>query len=308
MIPPYTVRRPASSCFRSLRGWRHHLLQWGEPSMATPHRPPLVLLHGWMDVAASFQFMVDALAEERFILAIDWRGFGLSEPQQGRAWPDHYGMHDYLGDLDGLLDAELGADAPVDLLGHSMGGNVAMLFAGIRPQRIRRLVNLEGFGLPGQDDDEAPRFYARWLDALKAEPALRPYDDLQAVAHRLQRNNPRLSADKAAWLAGHWARPGDDGRWHLLAHVAHKRPSPVPYRVAEVLACWRAITAPVLWVEGAQTDTRRWWGDRYPREAFEARIAQVARLQRHTLQDCAHMLHHDQPLALAKRLEAFLAN
>ncbi|UUX94067.1 alpha/beta fold hydrolase [Aquabacterium sp. J223] len=305
MTAPYPVRRPATDRFLSLRGWRHHLLQWGEPSMATPQRPPLMLLHGWMDVAASFQFMVDALAEDRFVLAFDWRGFGLSEPDGGPL-PDSYSFCDYLGDLEAVLTAVLPDDGPLDLLGHSMGGNVAMLYAGVRPQRVRRLVNLEGFGQPGHSADETPRLWARWLDALRTPQSLRPYPSVDDVAARLRANNPRLPADKAAWLAPHWSRQDADGLWRLLSDPAHKRPFPEPYRVDEVLACWRAITAPVLWVEGAQTDTRTWWGDRYPREAFESRIAQVARLERHTLQDCAHMLHHDQPRALAQRLEAFL--
>ena len=106
----------------------------------------LVLLHGWMDVSASFQFVVDALARNWRVFAPDWRGYGLTDRTQA----DCYWFPDYLGDLDTLIDslAERGelTDA-VDLLGHSMGGNVAMFYAGIRPQRVRRLINLEGFGL-----------------------------------------------------------------------------------------------------------------------------------------------------------------
>ena len=115
--------------------------------MASADRPTLVMLHGWMDVGASFQFVVDALAGidgfERAIAAPDWRGFGLTEGPP----VDSYWFPDYLGDLDALLDA-LSPHIPVDLAGHSMGGNAAMIYAGVRPQRVRRLVNLEGFGMP----------------------------------------------------------------------------------------------------------------------------------------------------------------
>ena len=190
----YPVRRPHRSEFVTLRGLRHHVLRWGpEPD---GQRPLLVMVHGWMDVGASFQFMVDAFREERSVVAIDWRGFGLTDSNGS----DAYWFPDYLGDLDALLD-HVSPDAPVDLVGHSMGGNVAMSYAGVRPQRIRRLVNLEGFGMPDVSPAAAPERLARWLDELKAPPSLRPYATQADVAERLRRNNPRLAADKAACVA-----------------------------------------------------------------------------------------------------------
>ena len=127
------------------------------------------------------------------------------------------------------------------------------------------------------------------------------------VAARLRKNNPRLAPDKAAWLAPHWSEQRDDGRWHILGDAAHKLVNPVLYRVEEVLAGWRRIEAPVLWVEGADTDVTKFWGNRYPRADFEARLAQVPRVERLLLEDCGHMLHHDQPAAVAARLRTFLA-
>jgi pimeloyl-ACP methyl ester carboxylesterase len=297
----YTVHRPHHSEFLTLRGLRHHLLRWGQ---AVPGRPPLVLLHGWMDVGASFQFFVDALRETREVIALDWRGFGLSDA--GGA--DCFWFPDYLADLDALLDV-VSPGAPVDLVGHSMGGNVVMSYAGVRPQRVRRLVNLEGFGMPDVSPAAAPERLARWLDELKDPPALRPYATLAEVAERLRKNNPRLPADKAAWLAGHWARPvsGESTTgFQLNADAAHKLSNPVLYRKAEVLACWQRITAPTLWVEGSDDQLTRFWGGRYPREEFESRLAVVPDLARTVLQDAGHMLHHDQPEALAAAVEAFL--
>ena len=284
-----------------MRGLRCHLLEWGNPSQATADRPTLVLAHGWMDVAASFQFMVDALEVPRHIVALDWRGFGGSETPQG----DGYWFPDYLGDLDGILDA-VSPDRPVDLLGHSMGGNVVMMYAGIRPHRIRRLVNLEGFGMPAARPDDAPAHYAAWLDELKEPVSLKPYASAADVAERLRRNNPLLREDRAAWLATRWAQPREDGQWHILGDPAHKRRNPVMYQLPEVLACWRRITAPVLWAEGDRTDQHRRWGDRYTRDDFEARLGMLHSVERCVLAPAGHMLHHDQPEALARRVEAFL--
>ena len=298
---PYQARRAARSEFIAVRGLRLHLMTWGEPGLATPERPPLVMLHGWMDVGASFQFVVDALAEPRRVIAPDWRGFGLSE----RPAADCYWFPDYLADLDALLDALLPGQA-VDLLGHSMGGNIAMIYAGVRPQRVRRLVNLEGFGLPESKPEQAPRRYQHWLDELRAPQALRRYTSLDAVAERLRKTNPALAPARASWLAQHWSRHADDGQWEILADPAHRITNPVLYRKDEVLACWRRIAAPMLWVEGDRTDTERWWGDRYTKAEFHERLSVVPQVEKHLLADAGHMLHHDQPAALARRLEAFL--
>ena len=301
---PYQAQRPHRSEFLNLRGLRGHVMHWGDETLITPQRPLLVMLHGWMDVGASFQFVVDALREDRAIVALDWRGFGRSDSSGA----DSYWFPDYLGDLDALLD-QLSPDAPVDLLGHSMGGNVVMSYAGVRPGRIRRLVNLEGFGLPETTPEMGPKRLAEWLDELKVPQQLKPYPSLQAVAERLMKTNSRLPADKALWLAPHWSREVDSRQgkeWLILGDPAHKRANPILYRKAEILAAWERITAPVLWVEGDSTDITKWWGDRFPREDFDARLSRVPQVHKQVLSDAGHMLHHDQPQALAQHLEAFL--
>ena len=302
---PYQPLRPARSSHVVLRGLRYHLLSWGNPADATPDAPTLVMVHGWMDVGASFQFVVDALQalgdRPRHIVAPDWRGFGLSDSSGS----DSYWFPDYLGDLDALL-AQVSPERPVDLLGHSMGGNVVMSYAGVRPQRVRRLVNLEGFGLPSAQPEDAPGRLATWLDELARPMSLKDYASVEDVVARLRTTNPRLPAARAAWLARHWARPDAQGRWQVLGDPAHKRTNPVPYRVDEVLATWRAISAPLLWVEGADTDVDAWWGGRYSRQEFARRLDVVPDCRRVTLADAAHMLHHDQPEALAAALLDFL--
>jgi len=308
-VSAYLPRREGRSRFVEARGLRHHVLEWGSEGSVAADRPALVMLHGWMDVAASFQFVVDALSVERHVLALDWRGFGNTDTPQA----DTYFFAEYLGDLELVLDALFGAArAPLDLLGHSMGGNVAMLYAGVRPDRVRRLINLEGFGMPRSKPAQAPKRLAAWLDALKAIEQLRPYDSLEAVAARLQKTNPLLRPDRAAWLAGHWSKamPATSGgaeTWQLLADPNHKRASPLLANVDEWLECWKRITAPVLWVEGDRTDTSIWWGDRYTKAEFHERLNLVADVERHIVSPAGHMLHHDRPEDIARLLEAFLS-
>ena len=301
---PYTVRRPSRSRFVTLRGLRHHLLEWGDASLATPERPTVLMQHGWMDVAASFQFVVDALTSDRHVLAFDWRGFGLSDATPA----DTYWLPDYVGDLDAAFDALGLAAHPIDLVGHSMGGNVVMLYSGLRPERIRRLVNLEGFGMPTTKASQSPKRYVQWLDELKAPVELRDYDSVAAVAHRLRKNNPLLPADRSLWLAQHWSRQNAAGRFEILGDPVHKRGTPSLYQRDEVLECWKLITAPVMWVEGDQTDVSRWWGTRYSKAEFHERLnAVTSPVERHVLAPAGHMLHHDQPDALAQLLERFFS-
>lgn len=307
----YQAQRPGQSQFVTIRQHRYHLLTWGN---ADSPQPPLLLLHGWMDVAASYQFMVDALAPEflaqRQLIAPDWRGFGHTT---GPVAVDHYPFVDYLGDLDALLDHFCG-DRSVDLVGHSMGGNVAMMYAGVRPERVRRLVNLEGFGMPATRPGQAPARYRRWLDEIKAlrggDKALRSHDDVDSVAARLMKTNPRLPRDQAEWLARQWAEPrpaaGGGTRWHVLGDAAHRVVSAQLFRVEEMLALYTAISAPVLMVEASDNAMADWWQGSYSLAEFHQRLQHVARVEHLTLPDCGHMLHHDQPLLLARHVQAFL--
>jgi pimeloyl-ACP methyl ester carboxylesterase len=298
----YQPRRTSRSEFVPIRHLRYHVRVWGEPR---PGQAPLVLVHGWMDVAASWQFVVDALAHDRHVIAPDWRGYGLTESPVA----DNYWFPDYLADLDWLLD-HYAPDQPVDLVGHSMGGNIAMLYTGARPQRIRRLVNLEGFGMPATRPAQAPGRYAKWMDEVKAlhrgELALKAYDDATGVARRLMKTNRRLTQDKADWLARHWARQDADGRWHILGDPAHKITNAQLFRVDEVTELYRRITGPVLWVEAGDDSLSQWWKGHFTLAEFHERLQAVPDLRKAVVQDAGHMLHHDQPDALARLIEPFL--
>ena len=286
------------SDFLDVRGLRLHVRHWGDEAA-----PKLFMLHGWMDMSASFQFMVDCLQGQWHVIAPDWRGFGLSE----RSGADTYWFPDYLADLDAILDGYAPNQA-VNLLGHSMGGNIAGLYAGVRPQRVGRLINLEGFGLPSAPPAQYPKRVAKWLDELREPPAMRSYASLDEVAARLRKTNPRLSFERAAFLASHWAEQGRDGKWTILGDPAHKMTGPLPYRVDEIMAAWEAITAPVLWVEAEQTDMWRWMGPKeVARAEVDRRMAHLKQVTARMVPAAGHMLHHDQPELLAQMVEAFLA-
>ncbi len=303
MLQMYQVKRPPHSEFVPIRHLQYHVLTWGQ---AAPEKVPLVLVHGWMDVAASYQFVVDALSHEHYVIAPDWRGYGLS----ATGAVDNFWFPDYLADLDFLLD-HYAPQGQVNLVGHSMGGNVAMLYAGVRPQRIRRVVNLEGFGMPATRPDQAPSRYAKWMDELKkvhrGEFDLKTYDSAAGVARRLMKTNPRLGADKANWLAQRWAQQDAQGQWHVLGEPAHKVINAQLFRVDEVLALYRQISMPVLSVQASDNSLELWWKGKYTLAEYHERLQAVPQVEIAHIADAGHMMHHDQPQALAALIERFIA-
>ena len=303
----YQAKRIARSAFVPIRNLNYHVRVWGDPLSQRSGQPLMVLLHGWMDVAASFQFVVDVLQDGRDVIAPDWRGFGLTAGNGA----DNFWHPDYLADLDYLLDY-FAPHQPVDLVGHSMGGNIAMLYAGVRPERICHLINLEGFGLPATRPSQAPGRYAKWMDELKAsqrgEKAPKTYESVAGVAGRLMKTNPRLSLDKANWLAAHWAAPDAQGQWTILGEAAHKITSANLYRLDEVLEIHQRIAAPVLVVEAGDNSMAQWWGGQYNLAQFHERLKCVPHARIETILDAGHMLHHDQPAVLAALMEGFLSD
>ncbi len=246
--PDYAAAVPHRDETLVLRGVPHRLLRWGPAS-----DDPILLLHGFLDCAETFQFMVDALPRDWSFVALDWRGFG------GSGWNDApYWFPDYLADLEALLDLLQHAGGanprPLRVIGHSMGGNVSSLYAGVRPGRFRWLVSLEGFGLPRMSADETPKRYATWLDELRKGVKSSRYESLAQLAMVLKRRNPRLPAANAAFLARAWSRPRADGGVELRADPWHRLTNPILYRREEAEACWRRADLPMLLVVGAESE------------------------------------------------------
>ena len=285
--------RESTSHFHEFRGLTHHVRTWGRPDA-----PRIFLLHGWMDVSASFQFLVDSFSREWHVIAPDFRGFGRSGwTREGYWFPDYY------ADLERIFDIYQPED-PALLVGHSMGGVVAGMFAGIRPARVARLAVLEGLGLGRRTAADAPLRYAEWLDELRDAPQFRPYASFEEVAARLRRNNPRLTAEKAAFLANHWAKRLDSGEVVLVSDPRHKIANPVLFRIDEALACWKRVTAPTLLVFGKDSNIPARIKD--TPEQFAERTSAFRTRREVEIDECGHMMHHDQPERLAAVIEEFL--
>jgi len=287
--------KPSASEFHTVNGLRYHVRTWGEAG-----RPQLFLLHGWMDVSASFQFLVDCFERDWRVVAPDWRGFGSS------AWATAgYWFPDYYADLDALVRIYQ-PDAPIQLIGHSMGGNIAGTYAGLRPERVAKLVTLEGMGLPRMAPEVAPKRYTDWLDGLNDPPRFSSYKNFGELAARLMKINARLEAEQADFLARHWGRETDEGAVVLRSDPRHKARNPYLFRIDEALAIWRRVTAPTLLVTGRESHIHGWLKDKP--EEFAERKAAFRNLREIELEDCGHMMHHDQPRRLAQLIEDFVSS
>jgi pimeloyl-ACP methyl ester carboxylesterase len=289
----YRPLRTATPGIIETREGRLAVTRWG-PADGTP----ILLLHGWMDCGAAFALLADQLPGHWPLLALDWRGYGRSERRVGRYWfPDH------VAELEAVLDL-VAPGQPARLIGHSMGGTVAMMYAGMRPERIGWVVNIEGFGLPALPVAQFPAHAAAWLDSLRTPAVDRRYRSHEELAAALRQRNPHLPPGHALFLAAAWTRALPDGSLQLLSDPATEMRSPLRYGREELEACWAAVRAPVLMLQGAES-------------AYLARAAGAdaparwdATLARHESVQVAasgHLLPHEQPARVAQEIIRFVA-
>lgn len=257
----------------------------------------MVLLHGFQDTGDTFQFLVDELERDRPLAALDWRGFGRS------GWArDGYRFPDYLADLDQLLDL-LSPGKPVRLIGHSMGGNLASLYAGLRPARVRSVVNLEGFGLPRTSPAQAPARLVEWLDQIKAVPPLKSYDSFEQLASIIQLRYPRFGDARSRFIAAAWGKLESDGRVHLLGDARHRWVNPSLYKREDAEAVWRGIRAPMLMLLGEESRFLAKLGEDGTDAAWRALVPGIEIVH---IREAGHMLHIERPETIAPLVERFL--
>ncbi len=274
-----------------VRGLRYRLTWWGERTSA-----PIVLLHGFLDSGATWQFLVDRLPPDWTFVAPDWRGFGDSEWAPGGYW-----FPDYFADLDVLLDA-LVPHSRAKVIGHSMGANVAKMYGGIRTQRLQWLVNLEGLGMRPTRPEEAPQRYEKWLDEVRDPFKEGRYASVEELASILRMRNPRLTRPTSAFLACAWSRPVPPGsEVQLRFDPRHRFVNPILYRREEAQACWARLEVPMLLVLGEHSDIRK----RVPQTSEEEWHALFKRLRIVTIPGTGHMMHHEDPASVARHIVAF---
>ena len=265
----------------TLHGRQFTGIEWGE-AVGTP----TVFLHGFLDQAGSWRDVVTDLAGWR--VAIDQRGHGRSahvEPGAG------YHFADYLVDLDALARLI----GPMHLVGHSMGGTVATMFAGTRPELVQSLVLVDGIGLQDSTNEAVERM-EHFLNDHASPPKNKVFSGLDAAIIRLRSANPHLSDEYATFLAGRLTNPVEGGlTWSWDAR--HRMRGAIPYRHDNHAQFLRRIKCPVLSIRPEFTP--------FDQENIRLLEHYLPQLQRAAIPGASHMVHLEKPAAVAAHLREF---
>jgi pimeloyl-ACP methyl ester carboxylesterase len=282
--------------FIDAQGLSLHYLEWGEPV-----GEPLVLVHGFLDQAHSWSPFVAALQklikQPLWIIAPDCRGHGDS------GWVGaggYYHFPDYVLDLDRIVQG-LGIKT-MKLIGHSMGGTISFLYTGSFPQRVVRLVLIEGIGPPSMAFSDAPARMEKWIAEVnqRGRKHFRQYSSIRAGAEQLRQTNPRLDAELALHLARSGMKQSSAGKWVWKFDPLHRTTAPQPFYAAQAIEFLRRIACPVLIVDGAESRQIR-------RHDSKQRLEEIRDRKQVVIENAGHMVHQDNPLALAKVVAEFLS-
>ena len=284
---------PASHIYFSQR-LRLHYVDWGNE-----HAPALLLIHGSRDHCRSWDWVAQAFRDRYHVVAPDLRGHGDSQWLIG----SNYGSIDYVYDVAQLVSQE--DLAPVSIISHSMGGGVALQYAGIYPERVRRMVVIDGTGPPPEEvqkqQTEPPDARIReWVETMRGLAARVPrrYPTLEAALARLQQENTRLSEAQARHLTIHGTSQNEDGTFSWKFDNYQRPRSPYLFNREEARAFWGLVACPVLLVNGDDSDRDDPSSDGRAEEFLNARCLSVA--------GAGHWVHHDQLDTLVKAASTFL--
>ncbi|MBZ6378348.1 alpha/beta hydrolase [Pacificimonas flava] len=288
-----TIIGPTSQSLISQRS-RLHYADWGNRDA-----PPLILLHGTRDHCRSWDWTAEALRDNWHVICPDLRGHGDS------AWDDtgNYNLMSFIYDLAQLVD-QLNL-APVTIVGHSLGGNIALRYTGLYPEKVRKLVAIEGLGPSPkmlEERKETP-FDARWREWIdekrKAAARLpRRYDSFEAALKRMHDENSYLSDEQARHLTLHAVMQNEDGTYSWKFDPYVRLWGPLDIRQKELQTLWNRIDCPTRLIYGADS-----WASN-PEE--DGRLQHFRHASATVYERAGHWVHHDRFDAFLEELNRFL--
>lgn len=280
----------------NIHGLKQRIYSWGSPK-----KPKLFLLHGWLDTGAGFQFLASHLERHFHCIAPDMRGYGKSAHTRS---PLGYFFHEYVADAHELF-SKFSPKEPIRLLGHSLGGAVAAVYAGAFPERVSQLINVEGYLIQDRPASVAPERVRDWINGV-GKKRFRVFPTLRNFAQRLRKANPHLSEERAMFL-GKYLTKRCPGGFTMAADPKHKLIEPYWLPLEAQYAFWSQIQARCLLVSAERTEMAGrfgagdFWAAVRDREAHFPEGAQARQIP-----DCGHMVHHHRPEALAEIILQFL--
>ena len=284
---------PTSQSFVSQR-LRLHYADWGNPSA-----PPLILLHGGRDHCRNWDWVAQDLRRDFHIIAPDLRGHGDS------AWSTSgdYSMSAFVYDLAQLIHQQ--KLAPVSIVAHSLGGSIALRYAGVFPETVAKLVAIEGLGPPpAMMAERASRTAAerlrQWVGETRnlAGRIPRRYATIEEAFGRMQAENKHLTPEQARYLTVHGASQNEDGTYSWKFDNYARSFSPVDFSQADMQALWGNISCPILLVNGKES----WASD--PRRDGQLEYFKHARTV--AFDGAGHWVHHDQLDGFIAEVRGFL--
>ncbi len=275
-------------------GLRLYVHRFRDESVA-PSGTTVLLLHGYMDAGGTWDLLAPYLARAGHdVVAPDLRGFGASDAVGAGGY---YHFPDYVADVAKLVDRL--APARLAVVGHSMGGTVATLYAGAQPQRVWRLALIEGVGTLGSEPEHAVDRMGIWLDNLRAlDRSPRPVASMDEAVSRLGKNHPRVPIEILRTRAPLLTRTDPEGRLFWAYDPLHRTRSPTPFHLEAFRGFLRRIACPTLFVGGGPL------GWHPPDE--EERVALLRDVRTVDIPGAGHMVHWTAPEALAGALVPFL--
>lgn len=256
-----------------------HFWDWG-----TDGKPPLILVHGGLDHARNWDWVARPLREHYHVYAMDLRGHGNSEWAPGAL----YTLAEHVLDLSALADVI--GDFPVTIVGHSLGGIITLLYSGIYPDRVRKAVSIEGFGLPNSHPihKPPPERMRAWIEGVRKTERREShsYPNLDAAVARMKEANPHLSDEVARHLTLHGTNWNSDGSlvWKF-DNYARAFP-PYGTRLEDLRAIVAEITCPVLLFWGMES-----W---VPDPEIDGRTSVIKNHRLVRVPGAGHWLHHDR--------------
>jgi pimeloyl-ACP methyl ester carboxylesterase len=293
MTPPAPTSSPTSHIYFSQR-LRLHYVDWGNPGA-----PPMLLLHGGRDHCRNWDWLAKRLRGEWHVIAPDLRGHGDSQWSLDGA----YGMTGYIYDLAQIIHQQ--RLAPVTIIGHSLGGNIALRYAGIYPENVKKLVAIEGLGpspkvLAERATKTIDERMRTWIELQRGLAGRLPrrYASIADAFKRMQEANKHLSPEQARHLTEHGVSQNEDGTysWKFDNYV-HVWP-PYDMTVAEIEQLWGRITCPTLLAYGKES-----WASN-PLE--DGRARHFRNTQVVSFANAGHWVHHDQLDQFLSTVQGFL--
>lgn len=284
---------PISRIFISQR-LKLHYLDWGNED-----RPLLLLVHGGRDHARSWDWVAADLRRDFHVVAPDLRGHGDSEWAVGSI----YSLIDYVLDAAQLL--KVIDRFPVHILGHSLGGSIALHYTGIYPERVAKVIAIEGLGpsprmIESFADTPAPDRMLHWVREMQSLARRRPhhYATLEEAVARMRDANPRLTDEQARHLTMRGAQREEDGSYRWKFDNFTRAVSPYLFNVTDARSIWGRITCPTLLVRG----TESWASD----PALDGRAEAFRNARVVNVEGAGHWVHHDQLATFLRLARAFL--